>query len=151
MSFLKKVKIIAGQGAGVTVHLVDCTVMWDEDKKEFEPTKCHALFTAAYKSVNTKTADEGYSDALEIKLHTPEDKEDLDYSVTIDEKDDLYEIDSTKGLVLSAGWTRAKFSKGDSFEFSVSKNYIDIGGTATFTEDGEYAWSDLDHMDDEED
>lgn len=153
MSFLKKVKkVVAGPGAGVTINLLG-TVHWDEEKKEFEPTKLHAVITAAYTSINTDTADVGYSEPFEVVFHPPEDPEDMEKvsSFTLTEQDDLYEVDSTRKLVLSAGWTRAKFSRGDSFDFTVSKDYMDIEGTATFTEDGEYAWSDLDHMDDEED
>lgn len=153
-AYFNKIKkqITAGHGAGVTIQFVDCTIPWDETHKKFLKTKCHAIFTSAYDSIDTKTDDRDYySDAFEVELEPIEGYED---SVTILENDKLYDPDTNRPLVLSLGYTRTTYKKGDVFDFKATVHAhrpVTVEGTARFTDDGADAFAALDNHDEESD
>ena len=148
-------EVVAGRGAGVNLE-IECSVKWKKQgsKIVFEPTDADVVFHSYYDS---KSSTQYGEPGLKIELDAitnSEDVEDFEYrmgdegEINITKKNKLYDEENiNRELVLSGGWVRHNYSKGNSFGFAIeldSEYGIFIKGTATFLEAGEYAWQDLD-------
>lgn len=149
-------KVEAGPGAGVTVNLSSFKVPFcvKNGVAKFEPVLVDVEFHSAY---DTQKAEEGLSIQLE-DVNDPEEIEILlnKYGFLKDGEEcgevrisaDKAHDEKGRMVVLSPGWSRAVYKKGDVFEFADQDTWLK--GTATFTEYGEYAWADLDSIDEDE-
>jgi hypothetical protein len=172
MSFVNtaksKYRVVAGPGAGVTME-IECDVSWETkgDKIVFAPTNADVTWHSYY---NTKSSKEyGSNSGLKIELDelTGDDKQEFwnrfGYNTLNDDAGTIHLTKKTKivkpdsqyasELVLSGGWVRAQYKAGESFSFGVeldSEYGVILKGTATFLDNGAYAWQDLDEPDSED-
>lgn len=153
---LPKKSTKAGPGAGVTVNLSSFRAPFKKvgEVLKFEPVLVDVEFNSAY---DIRKAEEG----LSIQFHDVTDPEEvealLNRSGFTSNGEEVGEVHVSAGaamspegreVVLSPGWSRAQMKAGDSFEIADQETWLI--GTATFTEYGQYAWEDLDSIDEDE-
>lgn len=161
----KVMEKLGGAGAGVSVKI---SGHLDYVQKKNKIVFKESLVDVEFKSYDsTERTNKGLSVKLEditdkkevedFKDYISGSEKDVEDSVHVTFKDDVYdpsyEKNSNTKLVLSKGWTRAKYEEGDDFQIKLwigGDNGRFIEGEATFTKNGQYAWEDLDNVEDDE-
>ena len=146
---------VAGPGAGVTINLASFTASFKQVDGilKFEPVLVDVEFNSAY---DTQKAEEGLSiqmddvtdsDEIEVLLNRYSFLSDGDVHGEVRVSAGNMMSEDGRRLVLSPGWSRAQMKAGDTVRFADEDTWLK--GTATFTENGQYAWEDLDSIDEE--